>query len=188
MTIVVAHASQPQHLAMPADAARYVLVDRARVADGSRVDELLDHLGREGGVTMVDATPELSRLVDDACGKDRSSLTARERRRLDVACRARDLMTGDLSHAHTIEDLARTCGVSTTMMKSCFKEAFGAPVYTWYRTYRIHCACEKLRDQPNLPIAQVAAEVGYANPSKFSKAFADTMGVLPREWRSMHVG
>ena len=39
--------------------------------------------------------------------------------------------------------------------------------------------------ESDLPIAEVAASVGYSNPSKFAKAFADTMGSTPREWRAV---
>ena len=33
-------------------------------------------------------------------------------------------------------------------------------------------------------VAQVAAEVGYSNPSKFAKAFSTCLGMTPHEWRS----
>lgn len=39
---------------------------------------------------------------------------------------------------------------------------------------------------PHLSIGQIAAEIGYSNPSKFSKAFADRYGVTPWAWRFAH--
>lgn len=43
-----------------------------------------------------------------------------------------------------------------------------------------------LVDCPHLSIGQIAAEIGYSNPSKFSKAFANRYGVTPRAWRFAH--
>ncbi len=39
---------------------------------------------------------------------------------------------------------------------------------------------------PHLSIGQIAAEIGYSSPSKFSKAFANRYGVTPRAWRFAH--
>ena len=57
------------------------------------------------------------------------------------------------------------------------------PIYTWYREYRVRLAADALLESGR-PIAEVAASVGYSNPSKFTKAFTDTMGTTPREWRA----
>lgn len=45
---------------------------------------------------------------------------------------------------------------------------------------------EVLVDCPHLSIGQIAAEIGYSSPSKFSKAFANRYGVTPRAWRFAH--
>lgn len=45
-------------------------------------------------------------------------------------------------------------------------------------------ACEMLVDRPQSSIGEIAADLGYANPSKFSKAFSECVGVTPRAWRS----
>lgn len=94
------------------------------------------------------------------------------------------LMKRDMSKTMTISELAQAVGVSPTVLKEAFKETFGMPVYAWYRDFRMQCACEMLVDRPQSSIGEIAAEVGYSNPSKFSKAFAECVGATPRAWRS----
>ena len=104
-------------------------------------------------------------------------------RHVRVALRAQQEMTRDVSQPKTIPTLAAICGTSPTVLKEAFRETFGVPIYTWYREYRVRLAADALLES-NRPIAEVAASVGYSNPSKFTKAFTDTMGTTPREWRA----
>lgn len=101
-----------------------------------------------------------------------------------IAFGAEALMKRDMSKTMTISELAQAVGVSPTVLKEAFKETFGMPVYAWYRDFRMQCACEMLVDRPQSSIGEIAAEVGYSNPSKFSKAFAKCVGATPRAWRS----
>ena len=92
-------------------------------------------------------------------------------------------MMGNLATPITITTLATMCGTSPTVLKEAFRETFGQPIYQWYRAYRIKQAAETLKTT-DLAIAEVASSVGYANPSKFTKAFSDTMGETPHAWRN----
>ncbi len=163
--------------------ASYVLVDRERLVGDERMSGLLDYLDAQGGVAVIGDDSEVARLVDQLVS-EYSPREGQHDRRMAVAQHARMLMTADITRTITIGELAESCGVSPTKLKECFKECFGQPIYSWYRAYRIHRACDILRDHPDQSIAQAAAEVGYANPSKFSKAFSDTMGMTPYAWRA----
>lgn len=99
-----------------------------------------------------------------------------------LALEAQALMMRDLSQPVTISMLAKATGSSPTVLKQAFRTVFGVPIYTWYRSYRIHQAAELLIST-NCSIAEAAAAVGYSNPSKFSKAFVDCMGQTPSSWR-----
>ena len=103
-----------------------------------------------------------------------------------IAYKAYNEMTRDLTRQLTITDLAKACNTSPTVLKEAFKESFGMPIYTWFRAYRVQKACELLASDRKRSVASVSAEVGYANPSKFAKAFADCMGTTPHAWRSQH--
>lgn len=102
---------------------------------------------------------------------------------VELASRAQQIMMGNLETPITITTLATMCGTSPTVLKEAFRETFGQPIYQWYRAYRIKRAAETLKTT-DLTIAEVASSVGYANPSKFTKAFSDTMGETPHAWRS----
>ena len=104
-------------------------------------------------------------------------------RHVRVALRAQQEMTRDVAQPKTIPTLAAICGTSPTVLKEAFRETFGEPIYTWYREYRVRLAADALLESDR-PIAEVAASVGYSNPSKFTKAFSETMGTTPREWRA----
>ena len=104
-----------------------------------------------------------------------------------IAYQAQEVLARDLTEEVSIPKLARACGTSPTVLKEAFRETFGMPVYTWYRNYRIRCACELLEEDPSRSVASVAAEVGYANPSKFSRAFKDCVGSTPLAWRNRRV-
>ncbi|MCI1794104.1 MAG: AraC family transcriptional regulator [Olsenella sp.] len=123
----------------------------------------------------------LAGACSHGCGGQRRS-SARVRH-VQVALRAQQEMIRDVSRPKTIPTLAAICGTSPTVLKEAFRETFGVPIYTWYREYRVRLAAEALLES-DLPIAEVAASVGYSSPSKFTKAFSDTMGTTPREWRA----
>ncbi|MBP3885704.1 MAG: helix-turn-helix transcriptional regulator [Olsenella sp.] len=104
-----------------------------------------------------------------------------------IAARAVREMREDLACPKTIALLARKCDTSPTVLKESFREVYGMPVYSWYRRYRMEAASRRLLDGHS-SVADVALSVGYSNPSKFAKAFGETMGMTPSEWRQVMAG
>ena len=98
-----------------------------------------------------------------------------------IAEQAKALMEEDLSRPQTIASLAKALCVSETTLKEAFRATFGCPVYTWYRRLRIESAAKMLLEE-GCSVGVAASRVGYANPSKFSAAFASVMGSSPRVW------
>ena len=92
------------------------------------------------------------------------------------------LLTGDLTARHTIEELSARFHLSTTTLKTEFKRVFGLPIAAYMKEYRMKEAAQLLR-QTDLPIGQIAAQVGYENGSKFTQAFRDIHGCLPKDYR-----
>lgn len=103
----------------------------------------------------------------------------------EIARRAQEVMTRDLSHPLTIPATARLCGTSPTVLKQSFREAYGQSVHEWYRECRMRYAAQLL-ENTSYSVAQIALEVGYSNPSKFSKVFSQLMGCTPSLWRATH--
>lgn len=105
-----------------------------------------------------------------------------QRRHKALAYAARDLIAADLARTLTIEELARACECSPTVLKEAFREEFGAPIRAWQRRRRMIIAARALVNT-TLTVGEVARSVGYASPSKFSRAFTEELGFAPREWR-----
>lgn len=96
-----------------------------------------------------------------------------------------DLLTQNLSQRFTIEQLSHRYLINTSSLKALFKAVYGLPIATYMKEYRIHQAMRLLRESGQ-PISDIAAQVGYESPGKFSKAFRDVTGQLPTQYRRQH--
>ncbi len=94
-----------------------------------------------------------------------------------------ELMISDLTKSYTLDELSERFDIALSSLKSCFKGVYGSPVYSYMREYKMNYAASLLVQDNRIKINEIAALVGYDNPSKFSAAFRDTMGVSPIEYR-----
>ena len=117
----------------------------------------------------------LNRCVGEGGGSGRPS-------RREIAYGARGEMDSHVAEPLTIPQLADACSTSPTVLKESFRDEFGLPVYEWYRRLRMLRASELLCEGASA-VGEVARKVGYANPSKFARAFSDCMGVSPSTFR-----
>ncbi len=118
-----------------------------------------------------------------ACWSGEDAQAGRASRRR-IAYGARTAMDGNVEHPLTIPELAQACSTSPTVLKESFREEFGLPVYEWYRRLRMLRASELLCEG-GVVVGEVARRVGYANPSKFARAFSDCMGAAPSAFRAV---
>lgn len=82
----------------------------------------------------------------------------------------------------TIEQLSKEYNINMTTLKECFKDIYGMPIYTYIKQFRMHKAAELLRET-NYKVSDIAGMVGYSNPSKFSEAFYQVIGIKPIMYR-----
>ena len=82
----------------------------------------------------------------------------------------------------TIAALARQFRVSQTQLKDSFRLVYGTSVQGFISRLKMKAAAQILR-QTDRKIADIAAEFGYANASKFSTAFQRVMGKTPAQYR-----
>lgn len=94
------------------------------------------------------------------------------------------LLTDNLSENYTTESLAERFELSTAVLKNGFKGVYGSPIYTYIRRYKMNMAADMLVCERKKRIIEIAGEVGYNNPSKFSAAFKEIFGVSPTEYRN----
>lgn len=96
------------------------------------------------------------------------------------------MMTNDLEHHYTLEELSSKFNVPVTAMTKCFKGVYGKPINSYMREYKMNYAAQKLL-LTDSQVAEIGLLVGYSNPSKFSGAFKQVMGMLPKEYRKNRI-
>lgn len=106
----------------------------------------------------------------------KGGLAAATRRRL------RDYIDAHLDQPLTLGELADQACLSEFHLARMFRTSFGLPPAAWIAAQRLDRARELLR-ATDLPLADVAARCGYANPSHFSHRFRESVGVTPNVYR-----
>jgi AraC-like DNA-binding protein len=86
------------------------------------------------------------------------------------------------SAGHNLHDLARMAGMSRSKFAKVFAETIGLPPMEFVARVRLARARELLMTT-DLPVAVVAARVGFASRSHFSRSFRNSFGVDPSGMR-----
>lgn len=80
----------------------------------------------------------------------------------------------------SVERMAERAGMSRTAFANTFREVVGQTPADYLNDWRIALAQNGLRE--GRPIKILTEELGYANPSALSRAFAAKVGMSPRDW------
>ena len=81
-----------------------------------------------------------------------------------------------------IDDLATDLGLSRRTLQRRFREATGTTPLRYLHKQRMQQATSLLRHS-NLNIAEIAEQVGFGDPNRFSQVFRDRMGHPPSTYR-----
>jgi len=81
----------------------------------------------------------------------------------------------------TAATLARAAGVSRSALYTRFTERLAVSPAAYLTRWRMTVARRALRSE--VPIAEVAAQVGYRSEAAFSRAFKREVGASPSSWR-----
>lgn len=92
------------------------------------------------------------------------------------------LLTENLEHWYTLEELSEQFSFPMTSLKQCFKGVYGCSIAAYMKEYRMNAAAVMLKNTQDSVIS-VAERVGYSNPGKFASAFRSVLGVTPTEYR-----
>lgn len=85
----------------------------------------------------------------------------------------------------TVEELAKSAGVSRSLLAGSFTEVVGQPPMAYLARWRMQLAGTLLRES-RAKVSAVALEVGYDSEAAFSRAFKSWVGVPPAVWRQQH--
>ena len=86
------------------------------------------------------------------------------------------------SHGWTLDELARAVHSSRSVLAQRFQELVGQSPMQYLTQWRMLLASNLLR-RSNVPLSQVAEEVGYLTDAAFSRAFRREFGLPPAAWR-----
>jgi AraC-like DNA-binding protein len=92
------------------------------------------------------------------------------------------LIHGQPSAPWTLDSLAREIGLSRSSFAERFTAYMNMPAMQYLGRWRLQIAARRLED-PQVSIAQAAAEVGYQSEAAFNRAFKRHAGVAPGAWR-----
>ena len=96
--------------------------------------------------------------------------------------RALSLLHARVAQQWTVEDLGHDIGLSRSALADRFTRLIGEPPMRYLAHWRLQLAAHHLRSS-NLPLARIAAQVGYESEAAFNRAFKRSFGVPPATWR-----
>lgn len=85
-----------------------------------------------------------------------------------------------------LSDVAEAVGISYGHLSKCFKQVEGNSFNSYLMEVRIDEA-KRLMREDNLPISEIAYEVGIGDPNYFSKCFKKQTGLTPKEYVTMSI-
>jgi AraC-like DNA-binding protein len=88
----------------------------------------------------------------------------------------------DPAHPWTLEELARTCATSRSVLAERFAALVGSSPMQYLTQWRMLLA-SNLLSRSNAPLASIAQDVGYQTDTAFSRAFRREFGAPPAAWR-----
>lgn len=96
---------------------------------------------------------------------------------------ARELLDARLNEAPGLRELAREAGVHPVHFAASFRRFYGCSVGEYTRRRRLQRARRQLAN-PDLGLAQIAGECGFADQSHFSRTFRRFTGLTPGAYRT----
>lgn len=123
--------------------------------------EILAELCRLGGASFTPSKGGLVPWAERRCG---------------------ELMRARLSEDISLDDLAAEARLSPYHFARMFKQSVGVPPRVYLTRLRIEKACELL-EQTDLPITEIALDVGYASNQVLARVFLKQMHMTPSDYR-----
>lgn len=98
--------------------------------------------------------------------------------------RVRDYLRDHVHHHVKLGDLAAMASMSRFQLTRQFEKAYGLPLHAYHVHLKLVEAKKRLRI--GIPIATVAADLGFADQSHLHRRFKGAFGMTPGQWRGMN--
>lgn len=86
------------------------------------------------------------------------------------------------AHDWSLDELARECGMSRSVLAERFAHFVGVPAMQYLAQWRMQLAATLLTST-SAGLADIAEQVGYGSEGALSRAFKRWVGVAPADWR-----
>jgi AraC family transcriptional regulator len=98
-------------------------------------------------------------------------------------CAARALIEAKFVRRIPLAGLAAVSNLSKSQLLRAFQRRFETSPHQYLLRKRVESAKRRLLSDSELPLAQIALDLGYANQSHFTRKFASATGVKPDRFR-----
>lgn len=122
----------------------------------------------------------LAHLLGSLEGAELAGPAELSRRVLAKVEEARDRLVSDLRNPPGLHDLAGSVGLTAKVLNQGFRTLYGTTVFDYLRDTRLTAARRMIEDGLNMPLKQIAWQVGYGQASNFVSAYRRHFGATPR--------
>ncbi|KGL62987.1 transcriptional regulator, AraC family [Polaribacter sp. Hel1_85] len=112
-----------------------------------------------------------------------NSLNIKSDKQLKVLYQVKQLIQNNLDKNYSINQLASEFGLNENLLKAKFKKLFNSTIHQFYIDEKMKRAKELLKTT-QIPIYEIAEEVGYKNATHFSAAFKRYYKETPNKFRN----
>ena len=112
----------------------------------------------------------------------RNQMTQYQAEQVRVIREIHDLLASNMERRFTIEELSHKYLMNQTTLKAVFKSVYGESIAAHMKEHRMKKAAALLHES-DMSIAEIGRLVGYESQSKFTAAFKESYGCLPKEYR-----
>lgn len=120
-------------------------------------------------------------LMQSACSSQIKQLVKSIRNR-NRNWRLKEFMETNYYQRWTVEQFAFKYGLSLSAFKRIFKDSYGISPKSWINSRRLEQASVELSTK-NVPLANLALDLGFADSSQFSKAFKNKYKCPPSRYK-----
>lgn len=99
--------------------------------------------------------------------------------------KAKEIINKNLENPPSVKELAHDLNISIYKLQKGFKNTTGNTVYEYIKKERIEKA-KYLLKYTDMAVIEIANEIGYENPSKFSDSFKQYNHITPLKYRKAH--
>lgn len=158
------------------------------------------HFARKNQVHVINAVPLVKALIAGLFEEAYNDLTKRKMVRLlldiisearpeatelpmprdERLCRAVNALMRSPRWDASLTDMADVANMSERSFSRLFLRDTGFSFRTWKQRARIYASLDLLSE--NVPVKQIAWQLGFSSPAAFSAAFRAVMGVTPGEF------